>query len=319
MAVGAASVSAHSRASGNPGPRAGSPLSRGRAELCARHALAPTRPIRLFARPEPIEAIAEVPDGPPVQFSWRHVLHEVAHVEGPERIAMEWWRDEAGHTLMRDYFRVESREGVRVWLFREWPARSSEERADALVPARRVRMSNVVQLPDKHKKTPQALVLRSPDPSHTYAELAVTTHFSFLRGASSPKELVPQAIALGLAGIGIADRNSVAGVVRAYHELEEMKEHFRLEHGVELPPIQASRRRAARLRRRHAGYPRLSAEPHRMGPPHAPAHRRQEPRREGRMHPLSRRPDRAHRRPQSHRDAAGADQDRCNRRRPAHS
>ena len=52
-------------------------------------------------------------------------------------------------------------------------------------------------------------------------------NFSFLRGASPPKELVPQAIALGLAGIGIADRNSVAGVVRAYHDLEEMKERFR--------------------------------------------------------------------------------------------
>ena len=83
--------------------------------------LAPTRPIRLLARPEPVEAIAEVPDGPPVRFRWRHVLHEVVHVEGPERIAMEWWRDEAGHTLMRDYFRVESREGLRVWLFRAWP------------------------------------------------------------------------------------------------------------------------------------------------------------------------------------------------------
>jgi error-prone DNA polymerase len=98
-------------------------------------------------------------------------------------------------------------------------------------------MSNVVKLHDKHKKAPQALVLQSPDPSHTYAELAVTTHFSFLRGASSSKELVPQAIALGLAGIGIADRNSVAGVVRAYHDLEEMRERFPLEHGVELPPI----------------------------------------------------------------------------------
>ena len=48
-----------------------------------------------------------------------HALHEVAHAEGPERIAMEWWRDAAGHALMRDYFRVESREGVRVWLYRE--------------------------------------------------------------------------------------------------------------------------------------------------------------------------------------------------------
>ncbi len=50
----------------------------------------------------------------------------------------------------------------------------------------------------------------------TYAELAVATNFSFLRGASHPEELVAQAARLGLAGIGIADRNSVAGVVRAH-------------------------------------------------------------------------------------------------------
>jgi protein ImuB len=81
--------------------------------------LAPTRPIRLFTRPETIEAMAEVPDGPPVRFRWRRMLHEVVHVEGPERIATEWWRDEAGHARARDYFRVESREGVRVWVFRE--------------------------------------------------------------------------------------------------------------------------------------------------------------------------------------------------------
>ena len=81
--------------------------------------LCPPRPIRLFGRPEPIEAIAEVPDGPPVRFRWRRVLHQVAHVEGPERIAMEWWRDQKGRALTRDYFRVESREGVRVWVYRE--------------------------------------------------------------------------------------------------------------------------------------------------------------------------------------------------------
>src|SRR6476469_8386011 len=49
-----------------------------------------------------------------------------------------------------------------------------------------------------------------------YAELAVTTNFSFLRGASTAKELVLRAKELGLVGIGIADRNSVAGVVRAH-------------------------------------------------------------------------------------------------------
>ena len=47
----------------------------------------PARPLRLFARPEPIDALAEVPDGPPLRFRWRRVLHDVAAIEGPERIA----------------------------------------------------------------------------------------------------------------------------------------------------------------------------------------------------------------------------------------
>jgi protein ImuB len=81
--------------------------------------LAPTRPIRLFARPEVIEALAEVPDGPPVRFKWRFITHDVVAVEGPERIAMQWWRDDAGRVLTRDYFRVESRQGMRAWLYRD--------------------------------------------------------------------------------------------------------------------------------------------------------------------------------------------------------
>ncbi len=81
--------------------------------------LCPARPVRLFGRPEPVDAVAEVPDGPPARFRWRRVLHEVATAEGPERIAMEWWRDEAGRALTRDYFRVESRDGLRAWLYRE--------------------------------------------------------------------------------------------------------------------------------------------------------------------------------------------------------
>ncbi|MGE0211442.1 MAG: error-prone DNA polymerase [Parvibaculaceae bacterium] len=56
-----------------------------------------------------------------------------------------------------------------------------------------------------------------------YAELAVTTNFSFLRGASHPREMVATAEALGLSGIGIADRNSLAGVVRAYDAWKQEK------------------------------------------------------------------------------------------------
>src|SRR3954467_7900902 len=57
-----------------------------------------------------------------------------------------------------------------------------------------------------------------------YAELAVTTNFSFLRGASHPQEYVTQAAALGLKGIGIADRNTMAGVVRAHLEAKNHPE-----------------------------------------------------------------------------------------------
>ena len=49
-----------------------------------------------------------------------------------------------------------------------------------------------------------------------YVELQVTTHFSFLRGASSCEELFATAARLGLPALGIADRNSVAGIVRAW-------------------------------------------------------------------------------------------------------
>ena len=53
------------------------------------------------------------------------------------------------------------------------------------------------------------------------AELQVTTHFSFLRGASSPRELFEQARRLGISALAITDRHSLAGIVRAYEAAEE--------------------------------------------------------------------------------------------------
>ena len=76
-----------------------------------------TRPLILFDRPELIQTIAEVPDGPPLRFRWRNVSYEVARSEGPERIACEWWRDGRG-ARTRDYFRVEDHQGYRFWMFR---------------------------------------------------------------------------------------------------------------------------------------------------------------------------------------------------------
>ena len=61
---------------------------------------------------------------------------------------------------------------------------------------------------------------------NAYAELAVTTNFSFLRGASHPQEMVACADELGLSAIGIADRNSFAGVVRGFDEARKRKIRF---------------------------------------------------------------------------------------------
>ena len=52
--------------------------------------------------------------------------------------------------------------------------------------------------------------------SPRYAELQVTSHFSFLRGASSAEELFAQAAALGIDALAVVDRNSLAGIVRAH-------------------------------------------------------------------------------------------------------
>jgi protein ImuB len=79
------------------------------------------RPVRLFRRPEPIEAAAPVPDDPPIFFRWRGQLRRVRKAEGPERLAEEWWRRPSGETEVshvRDYYRVEDETGARYWIFR---------------------------------------------------------------------------------------------------------------------------------------------------------------------------------------------------------
>jgi len=79
----------------------------------------PLRPIYLFDPPQPIESIAaDTPDGPPARFRWRRTVHDVARVEGPERIAGEWWRRHDVPAPTRDYFRVEDHRGRRYWIFR---------------------------------------------------------------------------------------------------------------------------------------------------------------------------------------------------------
>ncbi len=67
---------------GRPSPRTG---------LAGETGMGP-RPLTLLMRPEPVEVIAEVPDGPPLRFVWRRVPRRVVRADGPERIAPEWWR-----------------------------------------------------------------------------------------------------------------------------------------------------------------------------------------------------------------------------------
>ncbi len=96
---------------------AASPAASWAAEPPAAYAGAPLRPLRLFASPEPVEAVAEAPDGPPARFTWRRLARRVTAAEGPERIAGDWRDPDDGG--QRDYWRVEDEGGRRYWLFRQ--------------------------------------------------------------------------------------------------------------------------------------------------------------------------------------------------------
>lgn len=76
-----------------------------------------SRPLKLLDRPEPIAVLYASPDGLPRRFRWRGEVHEIARVEGPERIAPEWWRERSTARL-RDYYRIEDGQGRRYWIYR---------------------------------------------------------------------------------------------------------------------------------------------------------------------------------------------------------
>jgi len=78
------------------------------------------RPTRLLDPPEPVVATALLPDHPPALFLWRKVRHRVAKADGPERITPEWWNGDTG-SATRDYYRVETEQGGRFWIFRDAP------------------------------------------------------------------------------------------------------------------------------------------------------------------------------------------------------
>jgi protein ImuB len=81
-------------------------------------ASAPPRPQRMLDRPEAIAVVYATPEGIPRRFVWRRAVHDIARVEGPERISPEWWRERSTARL-RDYYRVEDQAGRRYWIYRE--------------------------------------------------------------------------------------------------------------------------------------------------------------------------------------------------------
>lgn len=77
------------------------------------------RPVRLLTRPERVDKVmAELPDQPPLRFSWRGETHRIRKADGPERIYGEWWKHSSEADAVRDYFQVEDESGARFWLFR---------------------------------------------------------------------------------------------------------------------------------------------------------------------------------------------------------
>ena len=82
------------------------------------------RPARLLPKPEPVIAMALLPDQPPTAFTWRGQRRRVVRADGPERVHGEWWRRPGELWAVRDYFQLETESGERFWVFRrgdgEW-------------------------------------------------------------------------------------------------------------------------------------------------------------------------------------------------------
>ena len=77
------------------------------------------RPIRLYHPAEPVELIE--PGRPPKRFAWRHKSYETCTAQGPERLSDEWWR--VGAQPQRDYWRVQTCDGPRLWMLNHPGAR----------------------------------------------------------------------------------------------------------------------------------------------------------------------------------------------------
>ena len=133
--------------------------------------------------------------------------------EGPERIAMEWWRDDRGNNLTRDYFRVESEAALASGFIAR--VRSAAKGCHAGICMGFLHERHVLRV---FCNKPSSAKCRAM-PSWLSPPI-----FLFCVALPIPKNLSSRRRNLGLTGIGIADRNSVAGVVRALTQIRAFAE-----------------------------------------------------------------------------------------------
>jgi protein ImuB len=77
------------------------------------------RPLRILPHPRPLQAMAAVPDGPPIVLRQGRRRLRVMAASGPERILPEWWVEADQRRRARDYYDLVTEDGKRLWVFRE--------------------------------------------------------------------------------------------------------------------------------------------------------------------------------------------------------
>ena len=88
-------------------------------EIPEAEALSAPRPVRLLSPAREVSAIALLPDHPPGQIRSKSQTWQIINASGPERIGPRWWDVDAGKYISRDYYRLETETGARLWVYRE--------------------------------------------------------------------------------------------------------------------------------------------------------------------------------------------------------
>jgi error-prone DNA polymerase len=183
--------------------------------------LARSRPSLILATPSALR-VAAAPSGRPRALLLDRVWTPLPVVEGPERLAGEWWRADGWR---RDYWRVGLPDGRRAWIFREalpgdldpmsqrWFLHGWLDGGDVHAHALPGPPPPAAPPPSSEEDAPQRRRVSRPPPAR-YAELVCRSNYSFCEGASFPEELVAKAKELGLSALALTDRDGVYGSVR---------------------------------------------------------------------------------------------------------